>query len=107
MSLPNLVLTDHALLRCAQRNVYEEDILLAIRYGERLVNAGNEVFFLGRRHLAQAGVVREYARLEGLTVHADRERDGSLCIITVYRDKDGLSRNRRKAKYNLRPPRAA
>jgi len=96
--LNNLVLTDHARQRCAQRNIDENDILLAIRYGKRLVNAGCYIYFLGRRQIALAGLSHDYARLDGLTVHADERDDGTLCVITVYRDKEGLKKNRRKTK---------
>lgn len=103
-----VIFTDHARKRCAQRNVTEDDVLLAIEYGEQLINAGSRIFFLGMRHIDRAGLPPCCDRLEGLTVHASREKDGRLCIITVYRDRrNGLKRNRRKSKYDLRPQEAA
>lgn len=94
--------SDHARLRCAQRNVTEDEVLLAISVGEKLINAGSHIFFLGKRQLVRAGLSSCYDRLEGLTVHADREKDGSLCVITVYRNrKNGLRKNRRKSKYDF------
>ncbi|GAB4413044.1 MAG: hypothetical protein Kow00106_07810 [Anaerolineae bacterium] len=103
-----VIFTDHALERCAQRNLTEDDILLAVRYGEREFTAGGRVFFLGKRHIMRAGLPPCYDRLEGLTVHASKEKDGRLCIITVYRDrKNGLKKNRRKSKYDLRHSKAA
>jgi len=103
-----VIFTAHALERCAQRNVTKDDILLAVRYGKQLFTAGSRVFFLGKRHIIRAGLPPCYERLEGLTVHTSREKDGTLCIITVYRDRrNGLKRNRRKSKHDLRHPNAA
>jgi len=101
--LDNTVLfSDHARKRCAQRNITEDNVMLAIEHGKLLINAGSYVFFLGKRHIARAGLPQSYYRLEGLTVHASKGADGKLCIITVYRHKDGLKRNRRKGKHDLR-----
>ncbi len=103
-----VIFTDHARERCAQRNLTEDDVLLAVRYGEPLFIAGSLVFFLGKRHIMRAGLPPCYERLEGLTVHASREEDGRLCIITVYRDrKNGFKKNRRKSKHDLRRSKAA
>jgi len=103
-----VIFTDHARERCAQRNLTEDDVLLAVRYGEPLFIAGSLVFFLGKRHIMRAGLPPCYERLEGLTVHASSDKDGRLYIITAYRDrKNGLKKNRRKSKYDLRRSKAA
>lgn len=99
----NVFFSAHALVRCAQRNITKEDVKLAIQHGRLLINAGTYIFFLGKRDIVRAGLPPCYNRLEGLTVHAYKEKDGSLWVITAYRNrKDGLKRNRRKSKHNFR-----
>lgn len=104
-----LVFTVHADERCAERNLAEDEVLYVVTHGRRVYNAGSQVFFLGRRDIpAQDRADQRIAQLEGLTVHTARGEDGTLFVITVYRNRDrGAKDHRRKKKYDGRRTHAA
>lgn len=91
-------LTDHALKRCAQRQVDSEAIELVTSYGRKIHRTGVVFYFLGRRDLPEALRRQDrYAKLEGVTLLVGQDGE----VITSYRNRTALGKIRRKAKYRL------
>lgn len=98
-----ITLTDHAQLRMSQRNCSMLDLKYVIDHGTRYHVAGCTHFFLGRKDIPTPDQkVARFSKLEGTVVIADFSKDGSLTIITVYRNKEGLKDARHKSKYDNR-----
>ncbi|NDJ55288.1 MAG: DUF4258 domain-containing protein [Chloroflexi bacterium] len=87
----------HALQRCAERNVSEDEILYIIANGHTFHNAG-AVFAELRKDSVPEEDHRDQriAQLIGTTVVLN-----TTCstVITVYRNRCAGKKNRRKAKY--------
>lgn len=96
-----LILSDHAHLRAAQRNLSVTDIERVIAWGREMYNAGALFYFLGNRDIpSQFRGDKRSRQLVGTMV--------VLCshcqqfVITVYRNDLAIRRDRRKPKYDSR-----
>jgi hypothetical protein len=94
----DLILTNHARLRMAQRNVSGADISYIIRYGEEVHRAGAVLVTLRQRDIPKEERPNPIlTRLEGVTVVLSRDES---IILTVWRNRrQGSKRIRNKAKY--------
>ncbi len=94
--------TDHAELRCAQRNLSKGDVLYVLEHGLGEYNAGVRMHFLRRRDVPLDDLSDpRIERLIGVCVLVARNRQGMLEVITLYHNaKSGLKDHRRKSKYN-------
>ena len=91
-------LTEHASLRMAQRNLKRTDIEYVISHGQRVYRTGLVFIFLGRRDMTD-DEHQERARLEGATVLMNpKTRE----VVTVYRNRNGLRRIKRKLEHRLK-----
>lgn len=96
-----LSFTLHAEERCVQRNIYFEEVSYAVRHGRRCRTAGMLTFFLGWRDIPYEDRANQrIAQLEGLTVQTAPGGDGTLLVITAYRNKDGYKGQNRKPKFD-------
>ena len=95
----SLVFSEHAVERMALRGLNESDILYVFEYGTRFFNTGVFYVFLGIRDIPGNDRKNDrIKRLEGTTVMLnsfDRQT-----VITVYRNRESIKKDRRKAKYN-------
>jgi hypothetical protein len=89
----------HAEKRMAQRNISFEDIVFVLEHGRKLHKAGAVFFFLRRCDIPGQRWQR-CGRLEGTTVVLSRE---TATIITVYRNRQGLRRVKRKTDRSYCP----
>lgn len=96
--LPELNL--HATQRAAQRNVSLEEIKYVINNGTRLHRAGAVFCYLRECDLSDDEQKdNDLTRLIGTAVVLTRDRK---TVLTVWRNrKDGLTRIRRKEKYDI------
>lgn len=92
-----IVLSDHAEWRCAQRNLSYAEIVFLCENGNQIHNAG-VIFCQFRRDRIPDWLTpnHPYQRLAGSTV--------ILCkcghfVITAYRDEEAFQKDKRKAKY--------
>jgi len=101
------VLSDHAVLRMAQRNLSLSDVNYVICNGRKLRRAGVTHHFLGKRDIPEADVCNsEITRLEGTTILSDfLDSKGGVNIITLYRNKSAFRMLKRKTKYDKKPKR--
>lgn len=98
-----LALSKHARLRMAQRNISPNDLEYVLAHGVRINRTGVTVYILRRRDILQGDRrTSRITRLEGTVVITDFGRDGTLEIITVYRNKNAFKAIRGKAKYDHR-----
>jgi hypothetical protein len=98
----DLVMTDHARLRAAQRGIGEAHIQQAIDLGRCYYRTGILFYCIGKNELADLG---KYVRnrqslryLRGLTVLAKKEAEDKLLILSVYKNQEAFSTIKRKAK---------
>lgn len=93
------IMTEHAAVRAAQRNISKRDIEIIAMYGRELHCGGVLHLFLGEKDLpADLRSDDAIARLIGMTAVLAKD-DHS--IITIYRNRDALSMIRRKSKWDL------
>lgn len=93
------ILTNHAILRMAQRNVSEADICFVLNHGHKMHRAG-AIFIVLRRCDFPKGLHKRYDRLEGTVVVVSRETHQ---ILTVYRNRQsGLRRIKQKPNRSRR-----
>jgi hypothetical protein len=91
--------SDHADLRCVQRNLSEDEVHFIIEYGEMTRRTGVIFFHLRKRDIPQHySKNQRLARLVGTTVVVDKE---CSLVITVYRNDEARKKDRRKTKYML------
>ncbi len=95
--------TDHAMDRCAQRNLSDDDIAYVIRHGRVSYRAGAKLYFLAANDVPRADRRNErVSQLIGTSILTTMDND-RLVIITVYRNrKDGLKDHRKKRKFDCR-----
>jgi hypothetical protein len=92
-----LSFSDHADLRCVQRNLSEDEVNFVIQNGEMTRRTGAIFFLLRRRDIPkQYARDQRIARLVGTTVLVDKEWS---VVITVYRNDEARKKDRRKSKY--------
>ena len=95
----DIILSDHAAQRSAQRNVSIEEILFIIQHGKLMRNAG-----VSFRQLRDKDWPDElcgnhpYRRLIGTTVVLCK---CGLFVVTLYREQDAFRKDQRKHRYNL------
>lgn len=92
-------LSNHAIMRMAQRNLSAEDVEYVLRHGCRVRSGGALHYFLRADDIPTADR-KKVERLEGTTVLMDR---WGQYIITVYRNRRGLKGIRRKVKWEIEP----
>jgi hypothetical protein len=98
-----LNLTQHAVLRMAQRNVSLGDLEYVLEHGERIYKTGVTIYILRKRDILQNDHKKsEITRLEGTVVLTGFSQDGNLEIITMYRNKSAFRTLRCKEKYDQR-----
>jgi len=89
--------TEHAKLRCSQRNVNPEEVLYIIQHGQKQHRTGIRYYILRRRDVPyEDRADQRIAQLIGSSVLTDK--DGNV-IITVRRNADAWKKDRRKTKY--------
>jgi len=94
-------LTQHAVLRMAQRNISLGDLEYVLDHGERVYKTGVTIYVLRKRDIPQNDHKKsEITRLEGTVVLTGFSQDGNLEIITLYRNKSAFRTLRCKAKYD-------
>lgn len=93
------ILTDHAALRAAQRNITGHDIDIIATYGRTVHCGGALHIFLGAKDLpSDLRSDDSFSKLIGTTaVIANDDRT----VITIYRNRHALSAIRKKNKWNL------
>ena len=98
-----LHLSQHAVLRMAQRNLSLNDLEYVLEHGERVHKTGIAFYVLRNRDIPRDDRKRaEITRLEGTVVLTSLMEDGNSEIITMYRNKGAFRIIRCKAKYNHR-----
>lgn len=93
-----LQVSEHAHIRCAQRQIRPECIAFIKKHGRKFRRTGIMFYFFGKRDIPK--VLRHddlYSKLVGVTLLVGR--DGEL--ITAYRNPNGLKAIRKKTKYRL------
>jgi len=101
--IPNLNLSQHAILRMAQRNISRSDLEYVLEHGERLHKTGVAIYILRKRDIPQIDRKRaEVTRLEGTVVVTGFSEDGNLEVITLYRNKSAFRTIRCKVKYDVK-----
>ena len=89
-------ISKHALARVAQRNFHKDEISFILRFGQRIYNGGALFVFLGKHNLPTECLKEDkYAKLEGSTLVISG--DGT-CLITIYKNKKGLKKIKKKLK---------
>ena len=96
--------TDHADLRCSQRNVTRDEALYIIRHGQKRHRTGIRYYIL--RWCDVPGEDRadqRIAQLIGTSVLTDMV-GGAEVVITIRRNEDAWKKDRRKSKYAYAQP---
>lgn len=89
--------TEHAILRCSQRNIGPDEVLYIIEHGEKKHRTGIRYYILRRCDIPREDLAcQRIAQLIGTSVLTDKH--GNV-IITVRRNGDAWKKDRRKTKY--------
>lgn len=94
---PNPEISEHARVRCAQRNLAEDEIDFIIEHGNRVRRTG--VIFCQLRRCDLPDTIdpaHHYNRLVGSTVVLS---NCGCYVLTAYRDERAFRRDSRKTKY--------
>ena len=92
-----LVYSEHAYKRMAQRGIRKEDVEYVYEHGHRVYSGGVLHLFLRKKDIPQIDRRKSKARkLEGTTVLLSSYEDAE--VITAYRNKQALPHLRRKRK---------
>ena len=98
-----LNLSQHAILRMAQRNISLGDLEYVLEHGQRVYRTGVTIYILRKRDIPLNDRKKsEFTRLEGTAVLTGFSQDGDMDIITLYRNKTASRTIRCKAKYDNR-----
>jgi hypothetical protein len=93
-----LVYSEHAFKRMAQRGIHREDIEYVYEHGHRVYSGGVLHLFLRKKDIPKVDRGKSNARkLEGTTVLLSSDENAE--VITAYRNKQALPQLRRKQKY--------
>lgn len=85
----------------ALRGLQESDIYYVLVYGQWFIAAGAAHVFLGKRNIPQGDRKNDrLMRLEGTTVLLSSQ--DWVTVMTVYRNRESIRKDRRKAKYDTR-----
>jgi hypothetical protein len=102
-SLSIFSISKHATLRMAQRNVSRTDLEYVLEHGERIYRTGITIYILRKRDILRSDRKQSaITRLEGTAVLIGFLPNGTLEVITIYRNKNAFKMNRSKAKYDRR-----
>lgn len=95
----NLIITDHARQRMAQRNVSKQQLSFILEHGQETHCAGARLVYLRRKDIPEScRRVDKFARLEGVTVVLSSD---SPTVMTLWRNRrHGLRHIRRKPRYS-------
>ena len=97
------ILSKHATLRMAQRNISLRDLEYVLKHGEHIYRTGVAIYILRKRDILQRDrKTSKITRLEGTVVLTGFLQDGTREIITIYRNKSAHKEIRSKAKYDKR-----
>src|SRR5690349_2292278 len=89
--VPTFKISQHAILRMAQRNISLRDLEYVLAHAERVYRTGVTIYILRKRDIhPNDRKTSEITRLEGTVVLAGHTRDGRLEIITLYRNKSAF-----------------
>ena len=92
----DIILTHHARLRMAQRNVSTNQVWFILAHGHRCHRAGVIHVHLRRKDIP-ADAKRQFACLEGTTVVLNRE---GTAVMTVWRNREkGMRHISRKPRF--------
>lgn len=95
--LTEYLLTHHAQVRAAQRNLSWADLQYVLLYGRLYYVAESITFFLGRRDIPKEDQANDMMlRLEGTAVVTASAEDS--IIITTWRNRNGTKNIRRKLR---------
>src|SRR5215468_6270895 len=98
MSDLDIILSEHAIQRSAQRNVSFEEIAFIIENGRLMRNAGVNFRQLREKDLPDTLPRNHgYRRLIGTTVVLCK---CGLFVVTLYREEEAFRKDRRKTKYS-------
>lgn len=97
LSSAQLMFTDHAVLRCSQRNITPEEVLYILHYGQKRHRTGVRYYRLRWCDVPREDRAKQrIAQLVGSSVLTD---GAGRVIITVRRNEEAWKRDRRKTKY--------
>jgi hypothetical protein len=96
--MQQLIISDHAYQRAAQRNVSEDEIYIIVQHGHRVRKAGAIFCQFRRNSLPELD-----ARLEALIGTTVMLCKCGSSVITLYRNERAFKRDRRKSKYDMTP----
>jgi hypothetical protein len=92
-----LDLSEHAQIRCSQRNVTPDEMLYIMQHGTLEYRTGIRYYFLRWRDVpSEDRADQRIAQLVGTSVLTNSE---GAVIITVRRNGDAWKKDRRKSKY--------
>jgi hypothetical protein len=101
--ISTLNLSQHAILRMAQRNISLCDLEYVLEHGERVHRTGAAIYILRKRDIPRSDRKKsEVTRLEGTVVLTSFSKEGNLEIITLYRNKSAFRMIQCKVKYDAR-----
>lgn len=93
------ILTDHAALRAAQRNIKGRDIDIIASYGREISCGGAIHIFLAAKDLPSDLLADDsVSKLVGTTAVLAND---DFSVITIYRNRQALSIIRKKTKWDL------
>jgi hypothetical protein len=94
----DIVLSEHAIQRSAQRNVSFEEIAFIIEHGRLMRNAGVSFRQLREKDWPDNLPTNHcYRRLIGTTIVLCK---CGLFVVTLYREAEAFRKDRRKTRYN-------
>ncbi|MEK6531077.1 MAG: DUF4258 domain-containing protein [Deltaproteobacteria bacterium] len=86
----------HALQRASQRNITWDNVNFIMRFGREIHNGGALFVFLGKHDIPYEYQRDDrFAKLEGSTLLIS---DDGKCLITTYKNKNGLKQIKKKQK---------
>jgi hypothetical protein len=96
IAMSDIMFTDHARTRIAQRGIQLDAVRTAVDFGRRQFRQGYQFYFLGQKYLPANLTPAQRDRLSNLLVVCR----GNL-VITAYRNPMGFRHVARKSKYLL------
>lgn len=94
----SIFLSDHALMRLAQRNLHQSEIEYVLKYGRRIYNGGVLHVFFGSKDIPGKDLRNKRAhQLVGTTILVNSKTKD--VVVTAYRNRNGLKDIRKKAPY--------
>lgn len=95
-------MSQHANLRCAQRNIRYHEILFIVLNTKKKHNAGVIFHELCLKDIPKDYIRQQrYRQLIGTTVILCSKCE--RCVVTLYRNPEAFRKNSKKSKYDNRP----